>query len=319
MSKKRVKKKVLKTPPAKPQDNLINKLPLNFLVAYPYLNDKENLNFLRQKKEETNFRLIVDSGAFTAWNSGKKIELDEYCKFLDQIEYLRPFYAVQLDVFGDPEASYKNLLTMKSRGYDVMPVFTRGDSEERLEEYYQMTDYIMFGGIVIGGKNTNYVKWFLNRNKGRKCHWLGFVNLPFIKKYKPESVDSSSWTMSARYGSLVLYNGFGQLKSFERKDFAKAPTDEMMRMFHRVGIEKSQVKHLGQNISWSRPWYFEGNDWRAPTPGMAQFVTTLSHLMRAREIEKQLGTKVFMAGNIPVVNKFLFRCVDYLEKNGLWT
>ena len=139
---------------------------LNVLVAYPYFS--QSTREVLEANAGT-YRLIVDSGAFTAWNTGKEIKLDDYCAFLDTIAHLRPFHAVQLDVFGDPEASQRNYETMVSRGYDVMPVFTRGESPEQLEHLYTLTDYIMFGGIVIGGKNRNYIKWFVNANKGRKA------------------------------------------------------------------------------------------------------------------------------------------------------
>lgn len=175
---------------------------LNVLVAFPYWGAlvTEQLKTL----DRSEYRLIVDSGAFSAWNRGAKIELDDYCRFLDSISQFRPFYAVQLDVFGDPEASFRNLMVMRERGYDVMPVHTRGDSVEMLNRYYEMTDYIMFGGIVVGSENRGYVKWWLQQNQGRKAHWLGFVDVPFIKVYRPESADSTSWMTANIYGLLRL-------------------------------------------------------------------------------------------------------------------
>lgn len=288
---------------------------LNLLLAYPYF-DQANIDLL--KNTNTNkYRLIVDSGAFTAWNTGKKIELDDYCRFLDKIEFLRPFNAVQLDVFGNPDETFKNLIKMKSRGYEVMPVFTRGDSLERLEEMYEFTDYIMFGGIVIGGSNKNYVKWFLNKNKNRKAHWLGFVNIPFIKMYKPESVDSSSWTGAARFGNMGLYYGNGLIKTLSKKDFAKKPSIDVLKNARKIGIEMDQLSKLGFEETWTKPWYFDGKDWSKPKPGMAQFVSTLSHLKRSIEVEKNLGTKVYLAGNHDRINKTLLWAQEYLASRGI--
>jgi hypothetical protein len=270
------------------------------------------------QKPRSSFNLIVDSGAFTAWNTGREIRLDDYCKFLDSIAHLRPFHAVQLDVFGDPAASHANLMTMQKRGYDVMPVFTRGDSLERLEEYYSMTDYIMFGGIVIGGKNQNYAKWFLNRNKGRKCHWLGFVNMPFMKKYKPESVDSSSWSGSARFGGLHLYMGGGKMKSFKKEVFRSPPSEEIVLAAARVGVKYEELRLLASDVCWSGAMAFMGDGWDRPKKAMAQFISTLSHMTRAHEIEKTLGTKVYLTGAGEQQNKHLFAAHEYLKERGIW-
>lgn len=276
---------------------------LSILIAYPYF--KPDVVRKMASIPKSRYRLIVDSGAFTAWNIGKKIELDEYCKFLDSIEHLRPFNAVQLDVFGDPEASYKNFLIMRKRGYDVMPVFTRGESLERLDEYYRETDYIMFGGIVIGGKNKNYVKWWLNRNKGRKAHWLGFVNMPFIKHYKPESVDSSSWCGAARYGRLELYADQGQMKGFHRTYFNKKIDDETMRLAFKHGYSPTEVEYLKH----SDAWVASGNppNWEKGLKSTAQFLHSLAHIKRAFDVEKNLGTKIYMAvPNEPYLNGLIY-------------
>lgn len=291
--------------------------PLNLLIAFPYFKGND---VLLRKIPRQQYRLIIDSGAFTAWNTGKPIHLDDYCRFLDSIEWLRPFHAVQLDVFGQPEASFKNLRIMQSRGYDVMPVFTRGESLELLEEYYRMTDYIMFGGIVIGGKNEGYVKWFLNKNKGRKCHWLGFVNIPFMKKYKPESVDSSSWSSSARFGNLGLYMGAGKIKTFNKYDFKRRPKKEILDGIHRVGLDESHARFLAYEESWSGAvWTFKQTaTWNKQQTGMSQFVSTCSHLLRANEVERNLGTKVYLAGNNPIVNAHLFMAQEWLIEKGIW-
>ena len=101
---------------------------LYILIAYPYFNNRMYSYLLERRKKYNDFELIIDSGAFTAWNTGINISLDNYCKFLDSISSLEPFHAVQLDVVGNPDETYKNYLNMRDRGYDVMPVFTRGSS-----------------------------------------------------------------------------------------------------------------------------------------------------------------------------------------------
>lgn len=287
---------------------------LNILIAYPYF--KNNIfNLLKQRITELNdIRLIIDSGAFTAWNTGKKIELDDYCKFLDKIQDLHPFKAVQLDVFGDPEKSYKNFLIMKDRGYDVMPVFTRGESLERLEELYKHTDYIMFGGIVIGGKNKNYAKWFLERNKGRKCHWLGFVKMDFIKKYKPESVDSSSWLSGGRFGNLGLYAGNGNLATVSKKVFAQKLPNNIISLLHRNGVSDAEIHYLTHNQAWVGSGNYNPKN---GLKSLAMMICTMGNVIRGIDVEKKIGTKIYLAVANSNLMEMIFQAKDTLITRGV--
>ena len=56
---------------------------LNILVAFPYFS--QGIYRFLSEKDPSTFRLIVDSGAFTAWNTGREIRLDDYMKFLKSI------------------------------------------------------------------------------------------------------------------------------------------------------------------------------------------------------------------------------------------
>lgn len=264
---------------------------LNILVAFPYFSQAV-YRFLSEKDPST-FRLIVDSGAFTAWNTGREIRLDDYMKFLKTIPSHWDYKAVQLDVFGNPEGTYENYHRMLDAGFEgIMPVFTRGDSLERLEEFYALTDYIMFGGIVIGGENRNYVKWFCEVNKGRDAHWLGFVNMPFIKHYRPKSVDSSSLYSGQRFGNLQYYVGAGMLKSINRKELSSAPSATVVRYLTSCGFTMKDISLLAKQDSW------EGG--AAPprngnSRGLAAFMTVTNHVKRAIDVEKNLGTRVYLA------------------------
>jgi hypothetical protein len=271
---------------------MISKYPkLNLLVAFPYFS--KSIYELLLTKDPNSFRLIVDSGAFTAWNTGKQISLDDYANFLKTIPSQWEYKAVQLDVYGEPEQTYTNYLKMLDMGFkDIMPVFTRGDTIERLNEFYTYTDYIMFGGIAIGGENKNYVKWFCEMNKERKAHWLGFVNMSFIKHYKPFSVDSSSLYSAQRYGNLQYYIGNGDLKTIHRTELYKQPPIKVIENLKKLNFTMKDIALLANQDAW------EGG---ASPPkagkvrGMASFMNVTSHLKRAIEVEKHLGTKIYLA------------------------
>lgn len=61
---------------------------------YSYLNDKRNLRDRFERKAKG--KLIVDSGAFTAWTKGVKLNVDEYIQWLNEHkEYI--YLAGQVD------------------------------------------------------------------------------------------------------------------------------------------------------------------------------------------------------------------------------
>lgn len=263
------------------------------------------------EQDPSSFRLIVDSGAFTAWNTGKHIDMQEYCTFLKTIPKDWETKVVQLDVYGNPAQTYINYIKMLNDGYkDVMPVFTRGDTIERLEEFYTHTDYIMFGGIAIGGENRNYVKWFCDINKGRKAHWLGFVNVPFMKHFKPYSVDSSSATSTSRYGNLYYNVGNGHLKSLHRRKFKAQPPELLINSLVKTGFTVKEILLLKQLNAWeggiSKP--------HSSPRGLAGFMSLVSHLKRAIDIENNLGTKIYLAmGNVNQLQS-LYDALQFLKE-----
>lgn len=287
--------------------------PVNILVAFPYFK-KSTVDLLRKTPKE-NYRLIVDSGAFTAWNTGRSINLDDYCRFLDSMDELQPFYAVQLDVFGDPEGTWKNYLTMKSRGYNVMPVFTRGDTLDRLEEMYSLTDYIMFGGITTGGKNINYVKWFMEKNKGRKVHWLGFCNMDFVKFFKPFSIDSSSWASGARFGNLQVYSGFGKTTSFNRKTLITMPETKIFQLAKNSGLTVNELALLRDQESWINSPNLPSL--KKPERATAMFMSCITSVHRAYEVEKNLGTRFYLAACAVDQIEKIFRAREFLIERGI--
>lgn len=290
------------------------KLPkLNLLVAFPYFS--KSIYKLLLTKDPDSFRLIIDSGAFTAWNTGKQISLDNYAKFLKTIPSHWEYKSVQLDVFGNPEQTYINYLKMMDMGFnEIMPVFTRGDSLERLEEFYSYTNYIMFGGIVVGGENKNYVKWFCEMNKGRKAHWLGFVNLPFMKHYKPYSVDSSSWTRGARFGTLEFYNGFGEIKIHNKKIFIEKPPEKIIKVLKESGFTVNEILALSNKESWTSSGYYRPE---ICNKSLAFFMTALAHVRRSLDVEKKLGTQIYLACGGENQVETLFECVKFLNERNV--
>lgn len=275
--------------------------PLNILVAFPFFKPKITELLLQQRPES--YRLLVDSGAFSAHNSGVPIELDDYCAFLDELaESGLSFKAVQLDVIGDPKATWKNFVTMKKRGYDVLPVFTRGASERDLERMYGEADYVLVGGMVGHNDNHRFLKWLMPRVAKRKTHWLGFTKPDLIKAYRPTSVDSTSWNGAVVRGGTQVYLRGGRMPTFTREKFLPKLSDSLFRrQLERCGLDEQDVRSL-----WSR------SNWMSVT-SMAGRLCVNSAIIRASEIEKNVHTRVYLACNAWKDVELLFE-----RRNDLW-
>jgi hypothetical protein len=215
---------------------------LNILVAYPYYKGLD----LTTLPDRT--RLVIDSGAFTAWKSGKPIALDDYCRFIEGLK-TKPWRYFSLDVIGDPHASMQNYETMLRRGFSPMPVFTRGEDFSVLEDYYKTSEVVGVGGLVGTPKNKQFVNKVMRHVNGRKCHWLGFTNRAFVMAYKPYMCDSSSHdSQAAMYGTLSVYLGRGRSVQLSCKDFAHPPQDVVIEALRKEGACWSQ---LAKKEMWS--------------------------------------------------------------------
>lgn len=253
-----------------------DKEKINVLVAYPYLKGRTLETVARNASK---IRFVLDSGAFTAWKAGKEVSLDDYCKFIDSLPF-EPWRYFTLDVIGDPEASMKNYETMIARGYNPVPIFTRGEDPSILDEYYKTSDVVGIGGLVGTRSNKGFVNGIMRHVGDRKVHWLGFTNLDFIKYYKPYMCDSSSFWSGALYGSLYLYKGNGSFIRLSKKDFSKKPSPDITRLLREYGFKSSS---MGLNESW------KGES------SASNLINAKSAAMYMKDIRNHIGTKLFVA------------------------
>lgn len=257
---------------------------LNVLVSYPYTNDAM-VRALMAAPDRTG-RLIVDSGAFTAFNMGQPIKLADYEAFVREVgDDLRAHWAevrfVQLDEYGDHDATVRNYHLMREHGFDPMPVYTRGAPLSWLEECYAATDYVMFGGIVAGG-GSSALREVMPAVGDRRIHWLGFMNRNYLVRYRPTSVDSSAWMCCCRFGRLTMYLGGGRLQSHRRPFFQGRDVAPALRKWMAAGRTAAEFRLLRESDEAWRTQY-----------SLAQRITTDANLRRMIECEQHLGTIIY--------------------------
>lgn len=169
---------------------------------------------------------MLDSGAYSAWSRGAKIDLGEYIEFIRENAKLLDTY-VNLDVIPGKRgvrptlrevdwaaaASLENYQTMRAAGLAPIPVFHFGEPFKWLERLLESgTDYISLGGTV--GLRTSDKRGFLDRcftaltnAQGEpvvKVHGLGVSEGQFVTRYPWQSVDSTSWAIAPIYGMILV-------------------------------------------------------------------------------------------------------------------
>lgn len=169
-------------------------------------------------------KIMLDSGAFSAWRRGVKIDIDQYAEFIKKNGHLFEC-CVNLDVIkGDnvydvddanekARKSYNNWMYLQRLGVDTLPVFHLGTDEKWLEKYLRKTDYVAVGGIAktsqqrrLIGLDRVWRKYLLDA-EGRpltKVHGMGMTSTGLLCKYPWYSADSITPILAAGFGSIFL-------------------------------------------------------------------------------------------------------------------
>lgn len=192
--------------------------PYQILASYHYFKNKVDII---KKYRQLNYDIIIDSGAFSAANTGANINIDDYCLFIK--ESLVVNYA-GLDVIGDAKATKENTeyMTLKY-GLNPIPTFHMGSKIEDLQELVNNYNYIALGGLVFSAGIESHLdavwRFILKTKRNLKVHGFGLTTVELMKRYPWYSVDSSSFKSCKRFGRQnILYGGMNW-KTFEEQEY----------------------------------------------------------------------------------------------------
>lgn len=167
---------------------------------------------------ETN--IFLDSGAFSAWTQKTSIDIHEYINFIKEHADILEVYA-NLDVIGiggkqpnrlTAEKTLENQRIMEAAGLNPLPCFHFGEPFEFLQYYVDNYDYLALG--VAGNSGSAIIPW-LDECFGKyicdengipkiKIHGFAITSLKAMLRYPFYSVDSTSWIMTSRMGSIYV-------------------------------------------------------------------------------------------------------------------
>ena len=191
--------------------------PKRVLLSYHYY--KKKTDYVKQLLK-SGIDVFLDSGAFSAENLGKPINIDDYCKYIISTGVKN--YAV-LDVIGDSVKTMINQRYMeKEYELNPIPVFHMGG---RVEELKKLLDYnyIALGGLVTSPNIKNHCDacWevILNHNTPTKIHGFGLTNIKILSRYPWYSVDSSSFQGCRRFGRQQMMNNDYNFYTIKEDEF----------------------------------------------------------------------------------------------------
>lgn len=216
-------------------------------------------------------RVLIDSGAFTAFTLGKEIKAQEYLAWAEgfksrwehKLAFLRFF---TLDVIGDQDATERNQAYLEQNGLDPIPIVTFGADLKSLDEMLVKYDYIALGGLVPYRSNKVRLRSWLDacfarvmRHKKetgemRKVHLLGVTTDWVLKRYPCYSTDSSSWVGCLRFGNGGA-SGIKSIPRYGEGDAAFAATIHTLRSEIR--------KYQRMQDEATSLWRKRGIDWEA--------------------------------------------------------
>jgi len=272
----------------------------NILVSFAY---PDVFNY-RKILKKNNIKLMVDSGAFTAWTKGITINIDEYIKHIEEnIDIIDREMITNLDVIkwgergSKPTAQdyedgaregWENYLYMKSKGYESMPVFHQGENYYWLEKMAKNCKRI---GISHNKDSTrNKIDawlyqcfYILNELKtGVKTHGYGITSPDLISKYPYDTVDSASWALVAAWGAINT--PYGKIVISEGKDDKEAQEKRMKEVKY---IENCPEYHKQKIIEYINSFGFSLRSVKNAKNGYKQRV--ILNIMNVFQLEEKIS------------------------------
>lgn len=214
------------------------------LVSYVYVQA-----FLKKQSKYVYRDWMLDSGAYSAWNSGYEIDIHEYIATCKHLRKTDPTLAeiIALDVIGSDRGSLKNAIIMKNAGVEAMPVFHIGDDWGILKDYAAGWDKVGLScrfGESLKDSYKFYDQCFA-RAWPKKFHSFGWIAEDVLIRYPFHSSDASSWEMGpCAFGS---WKTFGKMSIRGSSHDLRAEVEWYLRLEQRV---RAKWRPLFENLGW---------------------------------------------------------------------
>lgn len=245
------------------------------LVSYYYLPQ------FKQNRTAYRFRdWVMDSGAFSAHNSGKEIDLMEYIdechKLIETDPDLVEIYS--LDVIGDWKASLKNTEIMWKHGIPAIPCFHADEPWDVLVGLARDYPKIALGGVALAkiGLKMKWAAQCFARVWPKKIHGFAFCSESAVLGLPFHSVDATSWEIGpCKYGQ---WKAFGNQRVSVRgsKQNLRAEIQWYIELEKKARVRWKKEMELLESIEPTKKLAAHTIDTISPTIRLAESGTTMS-------------------------------------------
>ena len=250
------------------------KLINNHLISWV---DQSELK-LREDYFNKKSNVLIDSGAFTAFTKGKKIDIYEYSKFIKSYtltwkKKTQSINFINLDVIGDAEKSWENQHKLEKLNVNTIPVIHHeGFKKKHLEKAYKEYDYFAVGGLV--GKKRTQILMFLDYcfrhiftyvkkgNKLPKIHLLGVASDKILYRYPAFSCDSTAFMKVNKFGSSDYLKIQGlprtgkksylKYKNKKKDDYNQENDQQLLNKIMKKEIQAIQKQEIEITKFWKK-------------------------------------------------------------------
>lgn len=183
--------------------------PLDLLLSYAFHGALDHHRMHRALP--TGSMVWIDSGAYTAYTTGKRLHREQYLEHLTKNAGGYD-YAFSLDVIGDGAASRRNTEWFWEHGVKVVPVFHYGSPIAEYRSLCRDYGYVAAGGLVpIVRDRTRVAKYLRHLTRiaaehDTAVHALGVAGRDTVIRTAVWSADSSTVSSAPMFGHVPIYD-----------------------------------------------------------------------------------------------------------------
>jgi len=158
--------------------------------------------------------VALDSGAYSVWRRGAKVDLGEYADYCARLEGSLDWYA-NLDSIADWRLTLANQATLERRGLRPVPVFHLGEPWALLDDLAIAYERVAIGrgpgmefARVVSALDTVFTRYTDEEGSPLvRFHGFRMTDRRIMARFPFESVDSTTWIAGNAYGMLPTDTG----------------------------------------------------------------------------------------------------------------
>lgn len=221
--------------------------------------------------------------------------VDNYAKFVKEHSKYIDVY-VNVDVIFDPERSLVVQKYLEEKhGLSPLPVVHYGADPKWLKLCLEKYEYIGLGGLGQEVDARQYVGWAdqmwdiicdtPDRLPKCKVHGFAMTALRFMLRYPWYSVDSTSWVMTSRMGSIYM-------PRYRNGEWVYDEDSWKVTVSSRSPSRSDDGKHIDTFPKNAQEHIFEYLDMKGYKLGKSEFKTASSKKYKLEENEKWFGKEL---------------------------